>query len=243
MSTRSEAERAGTPAVAERRSGSWFVRHFLAADSYTLVLLLIVISYALAVSIEGRRSAAIVLFAQIVSVWFALRTAHAHRRVLAVAGAILIAAAVIGLVELFVGEQSGMLTAVFFVSCLLYTIAPIVIVRHIAFRDEVDRETVIGAICAYLFIGMAFAFVYRALGELQRAPAFFGANGEGTVSQHLFFSFTTLSTTGYGNLVPAGQPGQSLAVSEMILGQLFLVTAVGKVISVWRPRGRRKPED
>ena len=44
----------------------------------------------------------------------------------------------------------------------------------------------------------------------------------------LFFSFTTLTTTGYGNLVPAQNPGQTLAVSEMILGQLFLITALGQ---------------
>ena len=55
------------------------------------------------------------------------------------------------------------------------------------------------------------------------------------MSQDVFFSFTTLTTTGYGNLLPAGQPGQSLAVMEMIIGQLFLVTALGKIVSVWRP--------
>ena len=50
-----------------------------------------------------------------------------------------------------------------------------------------------------------------------------------------YFSFTTLTTTGYGNLVPAGNPGQTLAVSEMILGQLFLITALGKIVTAWRP--------
>jgi hypothetical protein len=65
---------------------------------------------------------------------------------------------------------------------------------------------------------------------------FFGDQGDGTIAQTLFFSFTTLTTTGYGNLVPANEPGQSLAVTEMILGQLFLITAVGKVVSAWRPR-------
>ena len=51
------------------------------------------------------------------------------------------------------------------------------------------------------------------------------------MSQDLFFSFVTLTTTGYGNLVPTGNPGQSLAVLEAPLGQLFLVTAVGKLVS------------
>src|SRR6185369_8629275 len=49
------------------------------------------------------------------------------------------------------------------------------------------------------------------------------------------FSFTTLTTTGYGNYVPAGNPGQSFAVAEMLIGQLFLVIAVAKVINAYTP--------
>ena len=51
------------------------------------------------------------------------------------------------------------------------------------------------------------------------------------MANDLFFSFVTLTTTGYGNLVPAANPGQSLAVLEAIMGQLFLVTAVAKVVN------------
>jgi hypothetical protein len=46
----------------------------------------------------------------------------------------------------------------------------------------------------------------------------------------------------YGNLVPATNPGETLAVGEMLTGQLFLVTAVAKVVSIWRPaQDRRQP--
>jgi voltage-gated potassium channel Kch len=62
------------------------------------------------------------------------------------------------------------------------------------------------------------------------------------VSQDLFFSFITLTTTGYGNLIPATNPGQSLAVLEALTGQLFLVTAVAKVVNAWRPRGWRQSD-
>jgi Ion channel len=50
----------------------------------------------------------------------------------------------------------------------------------------------------------------------------------------LFFSLATLTTMGYGNLVPAAKPGQSFAVLEAIVGQLFLVPAVAKVVTAWR---------
>ena len=47
------------------------------------------------------------------------------------------------------------------------------------------------------------------------------------------------ATTGYGDLVPAATLGQALAVSEMLIGQLLLVTAVAKVVTAWRPRQDR----
>ena len=54
-------------------------------------------------------------------------------------------------------------------------------------------------------------------------------------SDFLFFSFTTLTTTGYGNLVPAGQPGKMFSGFEMLMGQIFLVTLVAGLVSLWRP--------
>ena len=91
-----------------------------------------------------------------------------------------------------------------------------------------------GAVAAYLCIGIAFALIYHAIGAIQASP-FFGSQGDGSISDDLFSSFVTLTTTGYGNLVPSQNPGQSLAVMEAVVGQLFLVTAVAKVINLWRP--------
>jgi voltage-gated potassium channel Kch len=53
----------------------------------------------------------------------------------------------------------------------------------------------------------------------------------------MFFSFTTLTTTGYGDLVPAAQPGKMFAGTEMLIGQIFLVTLVAGLVSLWRPGG------
>src|SRR5215470_6862836 len=102
---------------------------------------------------------------------------------------------------------------------------------------------VISAIAAAinLFVGKettgegAVAFMSAVL-YLIAPCAFFGpAAGDGKFPQDLFFSFTTLTTTGYGNLVPAGNPGQTFAVAQMLIGQLFLVTAVAKVINSYTP--------
>jgi hypothetical protein len=206
----------------------------LAPDSYGLVLLLIVLTYALAVSqVDSTLLGTIVVFVQIATVWFVLQTARARRAaraaalvVLALAGAAALAGGIAG------GDRSQLL--ILLASTALYFIAPIVVMRHLVARSVIDRETVLGVIVAYLLIGMFFAFLYRLMGLVQPDP-FFGGAGDATPSQALFFSFTTLSTTGFGNLVPSSSAGQTTAVAEMIIGQLFLITAVGKVISVWSP--------
>jgi len=68
------------------------------------------------------------------------------------------------------------------------------------------------------------------------AAFFAGSTGATSIQQVLFFSFTTLTTTGYGNLVPYQNPGQTLAVSEMMLGQLFLIAGMGKIVTAWQPK-------
>jgi hypothetical protein len=207
---------------------------FSSPDSYGLLLLLIALTYVLSVSLTGAWSASVVLAIQMLTLWVALHTSRARRplRLFCLVVIVLAGAAAIG----NLAAQADRVPAfAFLASLLLYFVAPFVIVRNIALRREVDTQTLLGAVCAYLMIGMFFAFAYRFIGIVQ-GGAFFGPQGEGTVPQDLFFSFTTLTTTGYGNLVPAANPGQSLAVLEMVVGQLFLITAVGKIISAWTPR-------
>jgi hypothetical protein len=67
------------------------------------------------------------------------------------------------------------------VCCLLYLIAPFSIVRHLMLRRAIDTETLLGAIAAYLLIGMFFAFAYKAAGEFGSVP-FFGPAGPGSLS-------------------------------------------------------------
>ena len=216
-------------------------RSFELADSYLLVLLLVVVTYVVSVSVTETRAASIVLTVQLATVWFTLRTSRARRIVRRVADVVLCLAGVIAVASFFAHEPGGQLGGIFAVSCLLYLIAPFSIVRHLMLRPGIDRETLLGAIAAYLLIGMFFAFAYKAAGELGSVP-FFGAAGHGTLSQDLFFSFVTMTTVGYGNLVPAANPGQSFAVLESLIGQLFLVAAVGKTISSLTPKRGGRPD-
>ncbi len=209
---------------------------FVSPNSYGMVLALIVTTYVIAVSAPASW-APLVLFVQAGTVWIALRTSRALRVVRIVADVVLVVATILAIVEIVGGLPDRPPSRLFAASAVLYLIAPISAIRHLVTRPKVDLETVLGAIASYLMIGMCFAFAYRFVG-LEQAGPFFGSAGDGTIDQVLFFSFTTLTTTGYGNFVPAANPGQSLAVAQMLIGQLFLIAAVGKVISNWQPSRR-----
>ena len=214
---------------------------FLRPNSYGVVLLFVVATYIVSISVTEVRAASIVLTVQLATVWLALRTSQAPRLVRTVADVVLGLTAVIAVGSFFVHGPGSQRGAIFSICCVLYLIAPFAIVRHLLTRQMIDRESLLGAVAAYLLFGMFFAFAYRAIGALSSTP-FFGTAGHGTLSQDLFFSFVTMTTVGYGNLVPAANPGQVLAVAEAVTGQLFLIVAVGKVVSSFTPTRRRRPD-
>jgi hypothetical protein len=224
-----------------QRGGPHLLRRLLLAfvspNSYGMVLGLIVATYVVAVSASARW-APVVMLIQVVTVWFALRTSRTARVIRIVVDALLVVAVLFAFLDVFTGLPDEPESRVFAISAVLYLIAPISMIRHVATRPRVDLETLLGAIGAYLMIGMCFAFAYRFI-ALESAIPFFGLAGEGTLDQVLFFSFTTLTTTGFGNYVPVANPGQALSVAEMLFGQLFLIIAVGKVISAWQPARRQ----
>jgi hypothetical protein len=217
-----------------RGGGRRVLQAFSSPDSYGLVLLLIAVTYIVSASLTAARAASLVIAIQIATVWVALRASRARHSTRMLADVVFAITAVFAVVNLFWAESDAKDGAIAAVSVLLYFIAPLSVIRHLVLRRVTDLQTVLGSIAAYLFVGMFFAFLYQATGHLQGEPLF-GTGGSGTLPQDLFFSFTTLTTTGYGDLVPARNPGQTMAVVEMLVGQLFLVAALGKVISNWQP--------
>jgi hypothetical protein len=115
---------------------------------------------------------------------------------------------------------------------ILVVIAPAVIVRglfrHGLEKGVIDLQTMFGVLCLYLLLGLAFAAAYNVLADL--GDSNFWEQGEETTSNYLFFSFSTMTTTGYGNLIPSGGVGRALATLESILGQVYLVTVVATIV-------------
>jgi len=226
--------------IPRTRLGRRLVRDFRNPRSYGLLLVAMVITYSLSVGLPEGRAKSLIVLAQLVTVWLALRASDARVHLRRATEFLMVVALVTGIIHGVDGSQASP-GFVFLASGLLYIVVPFTIIRHVVLRPKIDEETVLGALCAYLCIGMAFAFFYRFLGAVQ-STLFFGTT-DGTLSDDLFFSFVTLTTTGYGNLVPSDNPGQSLAVLEALVGQLFLITAVGKVVTAWQPKRWRTAND
>jgi hypothetical protein len=105
-------------------------------------------------------------------------------------------------------------------------------------QDGVTVQALAGGIGIYLLLGMLFAVVIGVLGDAASTP-YFAQGTDGSASQHVYFSFTTMTTVGYGDLSPATRPGRALAVFEMLLGQIYLVTVISLLVS----RAQRRPDE
>jgi len=212
-------------------------------DAYGLVLLLIVITFIVFMTLPpegwGGRVAAVAV-AGITAV-VALTSSDVRPARVRLA-AIVTAAAV---VAAFLAKQipsDRLLGISFGTVAILLGIAALTILRRVVFgTGDVEFRTILGAISVFTLLGLLFAFLFIAFSRWTDDP-FFTGTPHAQASDYVFFSYTTLTTTGYGNLVPAGRVGQSFAVLEMLVGQIFLVTLVAGLVSLWRP-SRAKAAD
>lgn len=104
------------------------------------------------------------------------------------------------------------------------------IVRQARRDHAITLRTMAGVLCVYLLLGSAFAFAYGIISAVENGP-FFAQQPDGDISDFLYFSFVTLTTTGYGDLTAAQDLGRSLAITEALIGQIYLVTVVALIVS------------
>jgi len=131
---------------------------------------------------------------------------------------------------------------------LILLLSAVFIVRRVLARPTVTLQSIYGALSAYLIVGLMFAAFYSAMDHLS-TTAFF-ANGQPAQPQTFqYFSFTTLTTLGYGDFVAANNGGRAVAVIEALAGQVFLATLVARLVAAFRasnqparpPMTRRRP--
>ena len=200
------------------------------ADSYVLLLVLIMIDY-FAISLIGQAHGGAMLQVTTTSVVLlvALRISRVQVRTMRAAAGTAIVAIVFTLVTTLTGRAEDL---VVIVVCLLLIVTPFAIGRRILLQQQrVDIETLAGAVDIYVLLGLLFASVYSIIDRFTTTQ-FFTQATEMTGNTVTYFSFVTLSTLGYGDLTPATNLGRSLVVFEALIGQVFVVTVIARVVSM-----------
>ena len=215
-------------------------RHVLrASHSYRPVLALIVVGVLfLAFAPDARWARGVLMAIEAVTLAVALWTSYTGAR-LRLRLLVVLGAAVLGTVQLFTSEPE-VTSAASALNGLLVVAIAVVIARGVLTSAEVNPQAVVGAICIYLLAGLFFTFLYTAI-AVQGSGDLFAQGTDGTTADRLYFSFTTLTTVGYGDFSIVGDLGHMLAVTEALTGQLYLVTVVALLVSRMRPA--RRPGD
>ncbi len=209
---------------------------------FGLLLLAIAIVFALQGIAEpgrwGQVIAAIMLGATLL---LALWVAELQPRLMRAALVLILAVIALSVVQAVNGVVDGAATRL--ANALLVMLAPPAIVvgvlRNLRARQAVTVQAVLGVLCVYLLLGMFFAYVYGSIDNLGGSP-FFAGGEPATVARCLYYSFTTMTTVGYGDLTARSNLGHTLSVSEALLGQIYLVTVVSLIVGNVS-RGSRRP--
>ncbi len=119
-----------------------------------------------------------------------------------------------------------------FVACATVLLFSLVILRQVIRPGAVTVARVLGAIAVYLLLGIGWASAY------QVAEHFFPGSFVSTtarpvsVNDWMYFSFVTLTTVGYGDIVPIHRVARSLATCEALAGQLYLAVLLARLVSL-----------
>jgi hypothetical protein len=204
---------------------------------YGLVLLLLLVTFVfMAAGPTGDWVPLVTAILQGATLLLALAASESGPRLIKVSFVLVAVAIVAGIVVLANGgHQARGYSNI--LSVFLVGVAPIAISVFLIRRRVIDVHTVLGAVCIYVFIGMFFAFIFSAIGELGNQP-FFAQQPSATIADYLYFSFVTLTTVGYGDLSARGGLGRATAVLDALLGQIYLVTVIALLVSQLGRRGR-----
>jgi ion channel len=210
-----------------------------APGRYGALLLLLIVGYLMSAFFSGRWVEALQVVVFTVAALLALRSSPVSRR----AVRLLLIVAFVGVPVFFTLSLStatgdiGSGVANLWTGLVLLA-AVVMIVRRVLGFGMVTLQSIYGALSAYLIVGLMFASFYAAIYHF--GGDHFFANGQpGNTQTFQYFSFTTLTTLGYGDFTAAENSGRAVAVMEALTGQVFLATLVARLVAAFRASDRQ----
>ncbi|MCB2192131.1 MAG: potassium channel family protein [Deltaproteobacteria bacterium] len=157
-----------------------------------------------------------------------------------------------GLVFLF-GDYHWHDNKILILSCISYVgflgIVIASILREVLTLKEVSFDTISGALNGYLLMGLMWGFAFQAVEAAwpgsfnitNEATKVAGLYAHGTQMPELFyFSFVTITTTGYGDVTPLSAIAGQLAITESVVGQFYMVVLVARLVSLQTMGAKKK---
>ena len=120
---------------------------------------------------------------------------------------------------------------------LLLGLFSVGILKDVLRRGRISTDKICGAICVYLLIGFAWAFGYGII-ELINPGSFSGLaeidanNHVGRIMQLRYFSFATMTTLGFGDILPRSPVARTLATLEAVIGQIYLTVLIARLVGL-----------
>lgn len=156
-------------------------------------------------------------------------------------------AVAVGALVVIVGVASGLFgpAVAFGAVTILVAFIPVALgggLLRLVRGTGVTVQVVAGALTIYLIAGLLFASVISFASNVENGP-YFTQGDKVTNGERVYYSFTVLTTTGFGDYTAAQPFGHALAVLEMLTGQLYLVTVIGITVGNFAGRRMTHPED
>lgn len=134
-----------------------------------------------------------------------------------------------------------------FTSVLFFLFITGTIMDHILHTEEVDTDTLYAAVCVFLLLGLLWASIYGFLEYISPGIIFVANNADSvnqlTSNEIIYYSYTTLTTLGYGDITSLSAEGRIVSVLEAIVGQLFLAFLVARLVAIYTAKAMRKRLD
>lgn len=221
----------------------------LASDRYFLICLLI-LATILSTAVVGDGVYGIVtLILMTITLNATLATSDAPRRARLVGAIASVATCIAVLAGLLTQNYEPAKLAYAFAMLALALVTPVVIARRLSQHTTVTLSTLTGAASIYLLIGLFFSVSYNLIGMLQAlltgggpATVFFIASRPLGPSDFTYYSFVTMTTVGYGDIIASTPIGRMISICEALIGQLYLVTVLAVLVANMG-RGRRPMAD